>query len=356
MARGKGHQTIVAFKGGGATFGTAVECAAASGLYVDEVNISGSGIEQIPDMSLTGAYAPRISTPGNHKASVSFKGNLSYQGQERVITNFFGGVSGTPATVDTSAYQTVAKLADRDSIFGTFAFEGIKDTTVVELPSVQFNKITLSGKEGETFKLAMEGLGDCVKLDSSVNTTTTIDTVTAVNYAPVPFAHASFLLNDQTAGSLAAAPIYTSGIEISIDRPIKPNVTTERGNKSSLFIPDGFVTGRLKVEYSIIQNGTGGNLVLLTDHLASTPKKAKLILTSATLAGATTQYFQHVIWMPNLRSLPSDVIPVQGPGGISWSQEYEFATVASAPTGFTAGYTDGIVWEMFSQLSTNALA
>ena len=355
MARGKGHQSIVAFMGGGATWGTAVECAAGSGFYADSFKIDG-GIEPIPDLSITGAYAQRIGTPGNHKASVSFAGNLSYQGHERVIMNFFGGVSGVPTTVDTSAYQHVAKLADRDAIFGTFAYEGIKDTTVVEASSVQFSKLNLSGKSGENFKISMEGMADTAKIDSSVNTTTTIDTVTVVNYAPVPYSQASFLLNNQTAGSLASAPIYVSGIDISIDRPIKENVTTERGNKSSLFIPGGYVTGKLKIDFSIAQNGTGGNLALITDHLASTAEKAKLILTSATLAGAATQMFQHVIWMPNLRSLPTEILPVAGPDGITWSQEFEFATVSSAPTGFTSGYTDGVVWEMFSQLSTNPLA
>jgi hypothetical protein len=355
MARGKGHQGIVAFVGGGATWGTAVECGAGTGFYARNFKISG-GNDGHPDMSITGAYSQRISTVVAKRATASFECDLSYQGNSRAIMNLFGGTSATPTTVDTSAYQHVAKFADRDAIFGTMAYEGIKDTTVVEGPSVQFNKLTLAGKSGEVFTLSMEGMADTVKIDSSVNTTTTIDTTTVLNYAPVPFGHASFLLNDQTAGSLASAPIYVSGIEITIDRPIKENINTERGSLSSLFIPNGFATGKLKVDYTIAQNGTGGNLVLITDHLAGTPKKAKLILTSTTLAGAATQMFQHVIWLPNLRSLPTDILPVNGPEGITWSQEYEFAVVASAPTGFTSGYSDGIVWEFFDQISTNPLA
>lgn len=354
-ARGKGHQSIVAFVGGGATWGTAIAAGAGHGFYANSFKVAG-GIEPIPDNSITGAYTQKISSAGNHTATVSFEADLSYQGFERAIMNLFGGTSGVPTTVDTSAYQHVAKLADRDAIFGTFAYEGVKDTTIVEAPSVQFNKLTLSGKSGEMFKLSMEGMADTVNITSAVNTTTTIDTTTVLNYMPVPFSQATFLLNNQSAGSLAATPIYVGGVEITIDRPIKVNVNTERGNRSSLFIPGGFVTGRLKVDFNIAQTGTGGNIALIADHLAATAEKAQLKITSTTLAGAGTQYFQHVIWMPNLRSIPTDIIPVAGPEGITWSQEFEFATTATLPTGFTAGYLDGVVWEMFSQLATNPLA
>lgn len=355
MARGKGHEAIVAFKGGGSTWGTAVECGALSGFYAETFDIDG-GIEPIPDMSITGGFAQKIGTPGAHRAAVNFSGNLSYQGHERVIQNFFGGVSGTPATVDTSAYKHIAKLASRESIFGTFCYEGVKDTKIVEAPSVQFSKLNLSGKARDVFKISMEGMGDVAVLDSSVNTTTTIDTVTVANYATVPFAHASFLMNDQADGDLASAGIFVSGIDLSLDRPIKDNVTTERGDKSSLFIPAGNVTGKLKIDFSIAQDGTGGNVALISKHLAATAQKAKITLTSGTLAGAATQYFQHIIWLPNLRSLPTKILPVTGPDGITWSQEFELASVSATPTAFTSGYTDGVVWEMFSKLSTNALA
>jgi len=357
MARGKGFQSIVGFKGGGSTWGTAVECAALSGFYANDFKVSG-GVDVIPDNRIHGGYVAKIATPGAHKAQVMFNADLAYSGFERCVANFFGGVSGTPATVDTSAYQHVHKFADRDAIFGTFAYESVKDTTITEAPSVQFSKLSLSGKSQGVFTISMEGMGDAVEIASSVNTTTTIDTVTVPTGGlyTVPFSQASFLLNNQTAGSLASAPIYVSGIDVSIERPIDANVTTERGNKSSLFKPTGMASGKLTIEFSVAQNGTGGNIALLTDRLASTAQKAKLVMTSSVLAGASTQYFQHVLWFPNLRALPGDVLPVTNAGVVSWSQEYEIANIGSAPIGFTSGYADGVVWEMFSQLSTNALA
>lgn len=354
MARGKGHQSIAAFVAGGSTWGTAVTASTGHGIYTNNHKITG-GIETIPDNAITGAYFQKISTPGAHKASVSFEADLVYQGFERCIANFFGQ-AGTPSAADTSAYQHVLKAADRDSVFGTFVYEGVKDTTVVEAPSVQFNKLTLSGKAMDVVKLSMEGMADDVVIASSVNTTSSIDTVTVVKNTKVPFSHVSFLLNNQSAGSLASAPIYVNGFELSLDRPIDMNVTTERGNKSSLFIPKGFLSGKLKIDFSIAQNGTGGNIAMITDHLAATAEKAKIVATGTTLIGAATQYEQHVIWLPNLRSLPTDVLPVQGPDGITWSQEFEIAQVSTAPTGFTSGYTDGVVWEIFSLLSTDPLA
>lgn len=356
MARGKGHQSIVAFKGGGSTWGAAVECAALSGFYAEKWKAAGGPVV-VADKSITGSYVDRISTVVAKRATMMFEGPLAYSGFERPVGNFFGGAGGTPATVDTSAYQHVFKFADRDAKFGTFAYESVKDTVVTENPSAQFTKLKLSGKSEDVFRISMEGLGDDVKIDSSVNTTTTIDTVTVPpgGTYKVPFAQASFLLNNQTAGTLASAPVYVSGIDLDLDNPLAPNVTTERGDKSSVFSRTENASGKLSIQFSVAANGTGGNIALLTDRLAGTPEKAKIILTSSVLAGAATQYFQHVIWLPNLRALEGDVLPVESAGVISWSQDYEIASISTTPTAFTSGYSDGVVWEMFSQLATDAL-
>lgn len=353
MARGKGHQSIVAFRAGGATWGTAVACGAGHGFYARKFNLSG-GPGNIPDEQITGAYVQKIATPGAIDGKAMIECDLTYQGQDRVIANFFG--SDTSGVTDTSAYSHVFKFADRDAVFGTMAYEGLKDTKIVEGPSVQFNKLVLSGKQNGVFTLQAEGMADDVKLDSAVNTTTTIDTVTVAAYEKVPFAQAAFLMNDQTAGDLASAPIYVGGVEISLERPIKSNVMTERGNKSSLFIPGGFVKGTLKVDFNILQDGTGGNVQLIIDHLASTAKKARLNITSTNLAGAATVYYKHAIHLPNLRIVPMDIIPVDGPDGITFSMTFDIAQSTAAPTGFTSGYNDGIVWETFNQLATSAIA
>jgi len=201
MERGKGHQSIVAFKGGGSTWGAAVECAALSGFYAEKWKAAGGPVV-VADKSITGSYVDRISTVVAKRATMMFEGPLAYSGFERPVGNFFGGAGGTPATVDTSAYQHVFKFADRDAKFGTFAYESVKDTVVTENPSAQFTKLKLSGKSEDVFRISMEGLGDDVKIDSSVNTTTTIDTVTVPpgGTYKVPFAQASFLLTNQTAG------------------------------------------------------------------------------------------------------------------------------------------------------------
>jgi hypothetical protein len=352
MARGIGQEGILSWNNAATTFGTATASGAGHGIYARNFKVNG-GVEPLADMSITGGFNQRISSPGARKATFSFEANYSYQGFERVLANLFGGISGAPTTVDTSAYQHRYRFARRDTVIGTLAYEGIKDTTVVECPACWVTKVTLSSKEKEDVMINVEGIADDVTISSAVNTTTTIDNVTVLNYQRALFSESLFKLNDQTAGSLAAAPIYVAGWEVTIERGAAENITTERGNKSSLFRPTGFVQGKLKVTYGMLQNGTGGNLVLLTDHLANTAKKAKVELTSSVLAGAATQYFQAFVWMPNLRSLPSDIIPVQGPDGISWDQEYEFSLTSTAPTGFTAGDVDGCVIDVYSQLNAN---
>lgn len=356
MARAKGYQGIVGLKKA-TTWGTEVVPASTDGIEVESLEVNG-GAELIPDNQITGVITTKPSSLGNHKVDVTIKTALRYEGLEPLVALVLGATAGAGSTVDTSAKQHVIKPKnDRDGIFATLAYEYLKDTKVAAIPGLKFTNIKISGKQGERIMLEATGIGDTWTDASASNTTTTIDSITlpsAREYAT--FSQVVFKMNDQSGGSLASAPIYIQGFNLEIDFPTDANVTTERGNKTSEPLPSGFATGKLTLDFAVAQDGTGGNVVFLADQIAGTAKKAKFEITSPTLAGAASQYFQWLIWLPYVQFSPVAKPGPSQPGAISWSQEANLHHASAAPTGFTSGYLEMVVIDIFSTRAADALA
>lgn len=355
MARAKGFQGIVGIKKA-TTWGTEVVPASGDGVEVTSLGVNG-GLELVGDEQMTGAITAKPSSSGNHKFDVDLSSAIRYEGLETLVALFMG-TAGAPTTVDTTAKQHVIKLkADHDGIFSTVAYEYLKDTKVGVLPSVKWNSLEISGKQGERLMLNMKGMANTWTNSSGTNTTTSIDSVTlSSNRLYAMFGDVAFKMNDQSGGSLASTPIYVQGFTLSMERPIKDNVTTEFSNKTSEPLASGFATAKLKLDFAVAADGTGGNELFQADQLAGTAKKAKLEFTSTTLAGSATQMFQWLIWMPYVQILSGEKITPKEPGAIAWSIDCELHHVTTVPTGWTSGYLDAVVFDMFTQRSTDALA
>lgn len=360
MARAKGFQGIVGRKKG-STWGTAVVPASSDGLYV--VNLSSPfNTARIENRQISGKATTRAPIAGAREGTVSFETQLRYEGNEVDIALGLG-TAGAPSTVDTSGKQHVLKPKDDvDGIFATLAYELLKDTQVVEISSYKTTKLTLSAEAKGEVMLKVEGIGHDWSDSSSSNTTTTIDSVTLPsNNEIAAFSQCVWRQNAQAGGELATdgtEDIYISGFEVVIERKLEGRISTKFGNRVDEPIPQAndfplMVSGKLK--FPAIQDGTGGNKAFMAAQMALTAYKAKLIITSSTLAGAATQYFQHVLWFPYI--LFGDGKPgIDGAGGQTWEIPFEAHHVGTIPTGFTAGYTDAVTWEVFSQRAGDALA
>lgn len=355
MARGKGFQGIVGVKIG-STWGTEVVPASGDGIEVESLTVNG-GLELIPDMQLTGAITAKPSSNGNHKVDVEINTAYRFEGLGPLLAMVMG-TAGAPSAADTSGYKHVLKpKSDLDGIFGTIAYEYLKDALVGVLPSVKFHEFTISGKQGERIMLNVKGIADTFTDASASNTTTTIDSITVPsNREYATFSQTSFLLNNQSAGSLASAPIYVQGFEIKVSRPHKENVTTERGNKTSEPLPSGFAEVTGKFDFAAVANGTGGNALFLADQMAGTAKKVKVSITGSTLIGSSTQYTGLDIWLPYVQLLPGAKPTPSEPGSIAWSQDARMSHVGTIPTGFTSGYTDAITIDQYNLRATDNLA
>ena len=354
MPRAKGFQGICGRKKA-ADWGTAVAAGASDGIEVTSCLIDGAA-QAIEDMQITGSVTQKEASAGNRNVSVALATALRYEGNEFDIAMLMG-LAGVPSLVDTSAYQHVLKIADQmDALFNTLAYELIKDTTVIEAPTVKWNSLTLRARQNERLQLELSGIAYDFEPASAVNTTTTIDTVTLPsNREYATFAQAVLELNAQDGADFSSNELYVSGFELTIERAMEGRVSTEHGDKVSEPIETGFAKVSGSLEFPQVGDGTGGNSAFLADQMTLARKKAKLTVTSPNLAGAAAQYYQHVLWLPNLQ-FGEGKPGIGGPEGPTWTLPFSAWHVDTIPTGFTAGYLDAVTWEVFNQNSADPLA
>jgi len=361
VAKGKGYQGILGFKRNTNTWGGAAVAAGAT----DGVEVVSSPLQAnralVPDMQITG----RVTQRQSDYAQKSIQGDvlttaLRYEGLERVIAGVFG-TAGVPATVDTTARRHVFKIADNLGVWFTLAYEIIKDTTIYEFNQIKLSGLTLRIQANGRLEISVRGIAHDFTDTSVINTTTTIDTVTLpANREYAEFRSVVVRMNAQSAGALGAPDVrFVTGLEINIDRNLQPDFTTEFGDKTSEPQPasggDPFFKVNGSITFSQLDTASpGGNSGLVATQLAGTTQKMDINITADTLAGAATQKFAHVLWLPCLQF--GDGKPSLTAGALGWQVPFTAYHVLTIPTGFTAGYIDAVTWENYSQIATDALA
>lgn len=356
MARAKGFQGIVGRKKG-TTWGTAVVPAATDGIEVISIVPSG-GTDLIEDQQLTGRVTQREANAGLKNVTVTMRTALRYEGNGLDVALAMG-TAGTPATVDTSGRTHAFKIKDSlDGIFGTVAYESIKDTKVEELASVKWNKLKFSGKAGERVELEVSGIASGWTDASASNTTTTIDSITITATREYALFHQSLLwINAQAGAGLATGDrVNISGFEVNVERGMDARFSTGGGQMCDEPIENGFLKVSGTFDFPAFDSASpGGNSGLIAEQMSATAKKATLAITSPTLAGAATAYYEWKLWFPYLQFGPAKV-GLPGPGGPTWSIPFNAWHVAAVPTGFTAGYLDAVTIENTNKLTTDVLA
>lgn len=361
----KGFQSLAGFKKA-SVWGTAVACGALDGFLYNSIGGKPSR-DVIEDQSMgAGRRTAFPGYAGNYKLAPTLDMNLRYGGYN--VKRFLAGLMGTagsPSTVDTSGKKhTLVMAQDLAGLFFTLAFELDKDTEVHEYTTVKLVRMALSGQIGQalklTFSLAAHGFNQ--NAGSGTNTTTTIDTVTlgTDGTEEVLMSQVQLLVNDQTAAdfTLPSFPTLNSalvveGFELTFDPKLRVGkYNTQFGSNEAEPIQEDHTDIRLNLKFSEYGAGNRGNQVVV-DQLAKTLKKAKLTATSPNLAGAATQKYQHVLWMPMLQYW--DGAPeLTDKGEPKWDATMKCHEVATAPTGFT--YTKALTWEVFDKDTVDPIA
>ena len=356
MARAKGYQAIVARKKG-STWGTAVACAAGSGVAVTSIETPGN-LAQADNMQINGTVQPEHQISGNTAVSVTLRGNLRYEGICEYIMAQVMGTSPVPSVVDVSGQQHKLKvLDDTEGIFDTVAYELVKDTKVVEIPSVKWTQFTVRGRSGNPIEFEAQGIGDDYLYGTSaVNTLVTIDTTTmSANNEVAHFKHSVTYMNAQNGADFNTASDDPGcvGWEFTVSRPHEAVFSTLRPGLSSEPRPTGFFDVSGSFDFADLDATRNGPIVLA--QKAGTAQKAKIILTGTTLCGNATQKYTMNFWFPYI-SLLDGKPGVTGPEGLTWSIPWKSTKVATIPTGFTAGYVDSISIDLFNKIATGLLA
>lgn len=359
MAKAKGYQSIVGWRKA-TTWGTAVACGALHGLEVLSIDVAGNR-DIVSDMSITGTVSQREGDKGNIQVNGSIVAPLRYENFHRILAALMG-TAGVPAVVDTSARRHLLKVAPTtDGIFHTLAYEILKDTTIFEFNTAKVVgvslKITIPGRIEATARIVAHDFTDA----SAINTTTTIDTITqSANLEIAQARQCVIRMNAQGGAGLASTDaVFCTGLELNLERPLEADFTTEFGDRSSEPMPpsggDPFFKVSGKLSFSQYQTGSPGqNAAFVMEQQARTLKKMDITLTGDNLAGAATQKYQWVFWLPKVVLLPGK--PTIAAGAYSWEQPFTSHHVPTIPTGFTAGYTDAITIENYNADTVDPLA
>lgn len=359
MAKAKGYQAIVGLKKASA-WGTAVACGAGDGLEALTVGLR--GIRQIiPDRSIRGFVYTYEGDKGNVVVEGTAVFPLRYEGVGRLVAGLLG-TAGVPTTVDTTAKKHVlAVAATTDGIFWTLAYEILKDALIYEFNTVKIRRVTIRATIPGRVELEVDFIGHDFSDASATNTTTTIDTVTVPSNREIAQARQLVVrMNAQSGGALGASDAkYLSAFELNIERPLEPDFTTEFGDRSSEPMPpegDGaFLNVNGTLSFSQLDSGsTGGNSGLPAIQAARTLQKMDVTFTGDNLAGAATQKFQHVLYLPMV--VLGEGRPTLAQGRLAWQMPFTAHGVTAAPTGFTAGYIQPVTWEQYNQDANNPLA
>lgn len=347
---------------------TAVACGALDGFLFDSIDANAKR-DYIRDTSM--GHGQRTQLPGyagNFALGAGLQMPLRYGGMN--IKRFIAAIMGTagvPATVDTTAKQHTLKMArDLTGLFWTLAYEIDKDTEIFEYTTLKITGITLSGEQGKALSLAVKYVAHSLNQNTSsgTNTTTTIDTITLPTdgVEEVLFSQAQLLMNAQAGAGFSVPVLGTlndghviEAFSLDIDGKFRAEkYNTEYGDKTAEPQQEDHTEIKLNLKFSEYGTGNRGKQTLV-DQLAKSQKKAKLSFTSANLAGSVTQKYAHVLWMPRL--VFEDGAPgVADKGEPKWDATAVLHHVDTIPTGFTAGYTDALTWEVFDKDAVNPLA
>lgn len=363
MADSKGYQGIVGWRKATA-WGTALAAGAGHGIEI--INSTMAANRQLePDNSIVGRVTQREPDKGNLVVAGSILMPLRYEGPHRILAGL-QGTAGVPATVDISARAHVLKTADSVSgIFYSLAYEIIKDTLIHEFNTVKVLGVTLRAQIPGRVTLEARLLGHDFSdggsgMPALVNTTTTIDTVTgSANKEIAQARQMAVWLNAQAAGALSGSDAkHVTAVELNINRILEADYSTEFGDRSSEPVPPNgegpFFTVDGSMTFKNLKNGTPGNSGFVANQLNRDLQKIILRFIGDGLAGAATEKYSHILYLPMVAF--GDGKPALAGGGNGWTLPFSSYHVDAIPTGFPAGYLDACTWVNTNKDTADPLA
>jgi hypothetical protein len=358
----KGFLCLAAFKKA-TVWGTPVACGAGDGVGFVSEDISVTR-EFIEDMQIEGANSTqRQGEAGNKAYAGGLTSALRYEGLEVLIALALGKTGGTPTTVDTTGRQHIFKMeptiGSLEGLFGTLAVK--KGAEVHEYTTCKVNGFELSCMPGEraeiTFNLLVHDFNQNTASGTNNNTTIANVTLPANRAFPI-FSQMVARINAQSGAALDSTNVvHLSGFTLNVERNhAEDDFTTQFGDRIDEPIQDDWSKVSIDLEFSKFNDASpGGNSALFAAQLTKAPQKMDIVFTGTDLAGAATQYFQHKLYFNGIQ-FTEGTPNVEGPGRTPFTLAGQAHRVTTAPTGFTVGHTDPLIYEIFNQRTTDPLA
>lgn len=308
----------------------------------------------IPDDQIAGKATQLFGDKGNEFHSGDISMDLKYEGLEDMIALAMGSAPvPTQIGVDV-AYRHILKVADsKEGQYGTLVLD--KALEVWEYPTVKVNGFTLDAVNGRrariTFPVVPQGLN--INGGTGTNNTTTVNTLSLpANRDFALFSELAIRMNAHDGIALANADlIYVSEFHLTLNNNFPTDdVTTRHGSKIDEPVQDGYteVTGSIGFSKYMTENKAW-----MTKVLDKSRVKMDIKWTGRLANG--TSFFSHTIYLPDVQ-FASGAPNVGGAGRVPWTIAFRCNRRTAAPTGFPAGYTDAVTWEIVNQRNTSALA
>ncbi len=324
-----GRETTVALKKA-AAWHTAVACGTSDGLLILTDGLKAT-IQSEKDDSAGQAWINQADR-GELSVTGNLEAYLRYEGFD-VMLALLMGIAGAPNQIAaTAAYNNTYKA--KDSINGLFATMASKKLSnkIWEYPSVKINGFTISGEMNKPVRISFDMVADILERGSSINTTTTMGTVTIPDQKNRVIFNSNtiFRINNQDGDALGSGDtIAPRSFELSFKRPID---TQSVAGSAGIDEPadDGFPEAMLKLNFPRYSTA---NDAFFDDWNAFTSKKCDITFSGIEIEAGNNYQFK--ISMPHLK-INNPEAAISGAGKIPMSMSADVLGASTAPTGMTS--------------------
>lgn len=332
------RETIVGLKRA-YSWGTAKACAATDGLLITSESIKTSR-EHLEDDS-AGLAFKQNTDKGKPNSIGTLAGYARYEGLD-VALALIMGTAGIPQSAGNGAYTNTFTLDTTiEGKFGTLAIKK-KSDIIEEYPSIKFTGLKLSGSMHAPVTYSIDCIANKRVLDSVINTTTTMASVTYPTSSNriIMDANSYFRINDNTGIALNSSHnIYPSNFEFSFSRPVEGDFTPESEYISEP-TSNGFPETTLTLKFPRYNDA---NHAFFADWDAYTEKKIEINFRGALIGGTNYYYFR--IQIPKCKIIDPENA-MSNSGKIPFSLTFKCLGCTTAPNGMT-GATNP--WQLLVQ-------
>lgn len=333
-----GSKAVIGLKLG-STFGTAVAIGAGDKMEVEDFTRT-EGTEELTKNSIgSGLSMATDAKRGATTPTVGFTKVGGYNDAGMVaLAQMFGGASA--ALISTGAYQhSIIFNETANQKFATIAFQGASAVAgSFEYPSAALTEATIAAENPPNWvTVAMQGLANEEKLDSSANTYLTLNGATVADPEPIVVKPSDeFLINAQGGAGLASPANRVNIVSASFN-PRRPQelvreIKGSAGNAQPVATADLPFQAELTVQFRSLED-----LTWFEGHQDGDEYKARFVVEGPQI-GASGVNYRFEYNLPRLVIVSSPDFGLSSPGNNPLTVVFKCLAASANPTGMISVY------------------